>query len=181
MIVALLLSGCSITRVEERPCEGPHGELELKAIKGDGATDLKGGYAFHVSGDAGDLGWHSPPPDSRVLLQNLEPGRYQVRFSSARLKEQRIELDVKPGSRTSLVVLHRNVRRLDRAEDIAATTGKVILYTVGAVVYAVVWCLCEVWCGDDEDDDCPRCHHSPCRCAAPPPPPPKRFNDYKKR
>lgn len=175
-----ILSGCSVTKVEEHRCEGPAGELEIKVLRRANPRDLKGGYSFHVARENASLGGFES--DAPVLLTGLEPGPYRVAITGGKLKEERIVLQVKPGRRTRLLVLHYNARRLERLKECAETTGEILAEVAGAVAHAVAWmvreCIQECLFGDDDDDDedCPR----PSRPEPPKPREPRRFSNYLK-
>ena len=162
---ALLLSGCSVLRVDVRAAEGTAGELELKALKNESPEELKSGYYFSVARNGVTVGSCETSGDSATVMKNLEAGTYELWISGHGLRGEKFEVEVSAGRRTSVSVLHRNVLRRERSEAAAATTGKVVLYTVGAVLYAVVWVIAECVSSDgDSSSACSQCGHDPCVC-----------------
>jgi len=194
LILLAVGSGCSITRTEEARIEGPRAEVSFLA--GRSGKRPTGGYYLELRQHGREVAHHACDPDRPVVIPDLEPGRYDVVIRGEHLKSHAFEVRLKAGERTSIVVLHRNVLDRERAAEIATTAGEVFIYTVGSVVYGIVWLTVELVthaCDDDKDDRpaaCASCHQSPCSCyrrdATPPAPtaPPARkevrIRDWKK-
>lgn len=153
----LLVTGCSVVRVDERRMEGPEGAIELKAIRRTDPDVLTSGYAFRVKGQGRNSGWISVDTSGPSLLPDLPPGPYTIEVRGKGISRKRFQVEVRSGVRTSIAVLRKSVKRNARieeaCEDVAVGTGKAVLYTVGFVAYAVIWLVVEGCTGDDEDDD----------------------------
>lgn len=156
----ILVSGCSVVQVDERPMDGSLGAVELKAIKRDDPDELTSGYAFRVKGRRFKSGWVSAESTGPVLLPGLRPGSYTVEVRGKGISPKRFEIDVRPGVRTSIAVLRKNVKRNERiaekAEAVAVAAGKAVLYTVGFVGYVIIVLpvqACLEGDSDDEDDE----------------------------
>ena len=167
-----LLGGCSVSKVHFFQCEGPQGTLELRVLRRADPDALKGGYSFFVSrGDAVVARFESSSEVPSVLTA-LAPGTYRVAVTGDKHREEVIDVKIKEGMRTTLLVLAYNARRNEHLEEAARLAGRIAV----EAIYAIGWVLCECveTCifGDDEDDVC----HRPTA----PPPPAKRFREYKK-
>lgn len=175
LAACLVLSGCSLTRIEESRGEGPAGEVEFKALRRENPDRLTGGYSLALALDGALVAHGSADPEAPLVLKDLKPGLYEASIRGVKIGRHDFEVEIKAGTRTSIAVLHRNVRRSERTEAVAIGVGKAIVYTVGFIVYVAI-----LACTDADDEDaCDRCHASPCCCAAAPPPP-KKFSATKK-
>ena len=187
LAVLLVLSGCSITRTEESRIDGPKAEVSFAAARS--GSRLTGGYTLVLLSKGRVAATRECDPDGEALIGDVEPGPYTVVITGRRLKRHEFDVRLKAGERTSIVVLHRNVLHAERAGEIALAAGKVIVYTVGIVVYGVVWLTVECmthFLDDDPDPSsaCSTCHQSPCCCHHPKRDPPARkgprIRDWKK-
>ena len=115
----------------------------------------------------------------------LEPGIYDISITGRKIEPQSAQVEVRAGQSTVVCLMIRNARRVETANDIAAGTGKVMLYTVGLVLYATIWVVGECLSDYDEDDDikCPRCDRATCMCPSSrkQSPPPGPVSSYRKK
>jgi hypothetical protein len=114
------------------------------------------------------VGTYESSSSQPIRAEGLKPGTYDLSMGGRGMETRSTQVEVRAGQATVVRLLVRNARRVTRANDIALTTGKVVLYTVGFAVYAVVYVALECISGDDDDEDdaytCPRCGLSACAC-----------------
>lgn len=188
-----LIAGCCVSKIEERPAEGPAGELELRVLRRADSSDLKGGYSFYITRGTAIVGSYVSSSGQPTLLTGLDPGHYRVGVTGSRIDGARIDVKVRAGRKTTLLLLHYNGRRNEKMEEAACAVGDILAEAGRAVGVALVEVgkfvcvgLCEgslaVLFGDDDDDEDAR--RPPVDCPPRDDPPrkkePRRFSAYKK-
>ena len=186
-----LLAGCCISKIEEHPAEGPAGELELRVLRRADSGDLKGGYSYSIARGSSLVGRFESSSEQPTLITGLEPGLYQVEVSGIRIDGARIDLRVRAGRRTTLLLLHYNARRNEKMEEAGHDVGK-LLADVGPAVglaiadvgEAVGVVLCEglraCLLGKDDDKDARHTPVCPPSMDSPRKKEPRRFSAYRK-
>jgi hypothetical protein len=168
--LALLLTGCTALRVEYQELRDPEqqatGQIQFLALRGHKPDKPANGYAITVMRNDAVVGTFESSSSQAIATAPLAPGSYNVSISGRKIGTQDAQIEVRPGQATVVCLLVRNARRTETANDVAITTGKVVLYTVGCVLYAAVWLTLECLSGDDDDDSnvCSRCGHQSCTC-----------------
>ena len=171
--LSLLLAGCTVVQIDYKPLpdptEEPSGEIRFLALRGEDPDRLSNGYLMTLMKDFAVVGTFESSSARATCAEGLKPGTYEISLSGRGIETRSAQVEVRSGQATIIKLMVRNARRVERANDVAVTTGKVVLYTVGIVLYAVVWCALEVCLDgtddDDEDFSCPRCRNNVCTCA----------------
>jgi hypothetical protein len=167
---ALFLAGCTIVRIdyERLPGDEPSGEIRFLALRDDSPERLTDGYVLTVMKNWAIVGTYESLSTGSVGAGNLKPGTYDVSIGGRGMETQSTRIEVKPGQATIVRLLVRNARHAAAAGDIAIGAGKAVLYTVGAVLYAVVWVCSHSGRGgggggdDNNDSRCWSCGSSSC-------------------
>lgn len=168
--LGLLLAGCTVVRVEYEPlADGgaePAGEIQFLAFRDDSPKRLTPGYTLTVVKNWAIVGTYESSASQATSIGDLKPGTYDVSIRGRGIDTQSTNVKVRPGQATVIQLMVRNARRAARANDLAIGAGKAVLYTVGAVAYAIVYVFLESCDGDDDDDDdddlCFQCGRSSC-------------------
>lgn len=168
LLLLLALAGCTTVEVElldpPTPLENPHkGAMLLKCLRDDSPEKLANGYLFTIQRNVNFNGAYESSSAAPTSVTDLDAGIYQVTITGKHINPVTADVQVWPGKLSQVVLWVRNARNASNLEDTAEVTGKVLLYTVLCVVYAVVWVASD-WSSSD-DDECPRCHHTVCTCA----------------
>lgn len=149
-LLLLALAGCTTVKVSHRDIDDPErstvrGSIVVKAVRGTKPEKLAGGYEFSVERRQLFSGYYETSSESPTAVEDLDPGYYQVVISGKHIQPITVDVSVRPGKSTNIVLWVRKARRAAVVEDIASTTGKALVFPIFGVVYVLL--------GDGEDDD----------------------------
>src|SRR5262245_23777637 len=154
---AALLSGCTVVRIERQSLqstpEEPAGEIRFMAVKKEKPDRLADGYSLTVMKNFAIVGTYSSSSSEATRAEGLSPGTYDISISGRKIATRSTRIKVRHGEATVVRLMVRNALQLTAAGHAALTAGKVVLYAVGFVVYAVVWVAVELLTSDDDDDE----------------------------
>lgn len=157
VILAALLSGCTVLRIDQRrlgnPAEEPTGEIRFVADRGTRPRRLTEGYHMTVMKDFTIVDRLESTATGPSAAEGLKPGTYDISVAGRGMGIHSARIKVQPGKATTVRLNVLNARRLARCGENAVTAGKAALYAVGAVFIGAAYVAVAIFSGDDDDDD----------------------------
>jgi len=157
ILLAALLSGCTVLRIDQRPlrnpAEEPAGEIRFLANHGGTPRRLSEGYHLTVMKDFSIVDRLESSTTGPAAAEGLKPGTYDISVAGRGIGTESTRVQVRPGKAVTVRLDIVNARRLHRCGETALTAGKVALYVVGAIAAAPVFIAVAILCADDDDDD----------------------------
>ncbi|HEX7898406.1 MAG TPA: hypothetical protein VF950_11645 [Planctomycetota bacterium] len=155
LAIAFSAAGCSSLALSEGPVDPgadlSKGEIQIRVPR-KGSDDQARGYTILLTAPDGSLVAHVASGGGPWAFEDLRPGVYDVRFAGSKIRPFSFDVRVKEGRRTTATFHAWRARASGAAEDLAAVTGKTILYTVVGVIY-IPWLVFDAAMSDDEDQD----------------------------
>ena len=155
LAVAFSAAGCSSLALSEGPvdpgADPSMGEIRVRVPR-KGSDDQARGYTILLTAPDGSLVAHVASGGGPWAFEDLKPGVYDVRFAGKKIRPFSCDVRVREGRRTTATFYAWRARASGAAEDLAAVTGKTLLYTVLGVIY-VPLLVVEAALTDDDDED----------------------------
>src|SRR5687767_78060 len=99
--LALLLSGCTVIRIDHEKLPEPEGidlgEIRFMALRGENPDRLANGYVMSVTRNFAVVGTYESSSSQAISSPALEPGIYDISITGRKIEPQSAQVEVRAG------------------------------------------------------------------------------------